>query len=112
MREFLKMVLYPIQVILIFLLLCLTPPTIIASPISDSLKELSPFLETLSKPSSAPEIANNLRNFLEKANDVAIETIKKSNSSISEEKLQEFKDDFHGELFSEIEDIFQPIDTD
>lgn len=83
-----------------------------ASSFSPSLEELQPFLNDLSQKRSAPEIAEKLKLFLEKANDIALKTITSSGSPIEKEKLEEFKDDFQAHLYDELLDFYTPINTD
>ena len=73
---------------------------------------LTPLLEDLLKKHSPSDTAKKLQIFLEKANDIALKAIEQSGSSIPQEKLQEFKEDFHGQLFDELLDFYTPITTD
>lgn len=91
--------------------ICMTTAAIANSP-TNPLDELSPFLDALAKPQSSQETAKNLQEYLKKATDIAVATIKKSGTKISEQKLQEFKDDMHAELWDELEDFSTPIDKD
>ncbi len=80
--------------------------------IANPLDELSPLLQALAAPQTSQQTAENLRKYLEKATDIAVATIKKSGTKISEKKLKEFKDDLHAELWDELEDFSTPVDKD
>lgn len=96
----------------VFFSVCLSFLPAMATPPASPLKDLSPLIETLSKESDAFTTAENLKKFLETANNIALETIKKSGSVIGQEKLQDFKEDFHEKILSAVEDLYKPIDTD
>ena len=95
-----------------FFSVCLSFLPAIATPPADPFKDFPPLIEALSKKNDAFATAENLKKFLETANNIALETIKKSGSAISDEKLQNFKEDFHEKILSAVEDLYQPIDTD
>lgn len=91
------------------------PPTTqnqLQSSDQHSLDELSPLLDKLSASKSSYEAAKELEKFLEKATDIAIATLKKSGSTIPQEKLKRLRRDIHDQLEDLVDDLYIPLDID
>lgn len=84
----------------------------LTQPNHHQLNELTPFLENLSKARSLQETAQILEKYLEKATDIAIANIKKSGSTIPEEKLENLRQTIHDELETLLDDLYIPVDID